>query len=289
MKVNIFLVLVFIFSSCDFFKFKDPENQETPTLARVFDKYLYFSEVKDMIPKGVGKEDSIQILERYINSWVKKQLILTQAETNVSFNEAELERRVMDYRYDLVVYEYKKKYILENLDTVVSEEEIEDYYNKNLDNFELKRNIVKSIFVMVPNDAPRLNRVKSLIKLENEEDLNDLKSYCFRFAARYVLEDTIWFEFDEVIKSTPFARIPDKVQFLKDNKYAEVNDSSFTYLINIRDYKISDQQSPLSFVRDQITNIILNKRKVELVNQMEKEIYNQGVKNKEFEIFEPNS
>jgi predicted house-cleaning noncanonical NTP pyrophosphatase (MazG superfamily) len=52
----------------------------------------------------------------------------------------------------------------------------------------------------------------------------------------------------------------------------------------VKEYRISDNISPLEFVRDDIRTIILNKRKVALAKQLEDEIYNTAILEKEFEI-----
>ena len=62
-------------------------------------------------------------------------------------------------------------------------------------------------------------------------------------------------------------------------------DTAFKYFLYIREYKIQDQLSPLEFVRDQVKNIIINKRKVALSNELENKIYQEGVEQNSFEIF----
>ena len=79
--------------------------------------------------------------------------------------------------------------------------------------------------------------------------------------------------------------IPNKIQFLKENDYIESEDKDYLYFIKILEYKISDQISPLQFVKDEIENIIINKRKLKLSNQLEEKIYNQAKKNNDFKIY----
>ena len=231
------------------------------------------------------KQDSIERAETYIYSWVRKQLLIQEAGRKIDINEAEVERKILDYRFSLIAYEYQSYYIKQNLDTAIGAGEIEKYYTDNIDNFVLKQNIVQAMFVKVPQTAPRTNRIKELILSQKEKDQNELKSYCLSFSTAYHLSDSAWIVFDELVKNSPLAEIPNKIQFLKANRYYETSDDSYLYFLKVAKYRISDNISPLEFVRDDIRNIILNKRKVMLAKRLEDEVYNKAVSEKEFEIF----
>jgi len=275
--------------SCDMIKMKEkreeqPVQRSTP-VARALNNFLYPEDLEGIVGSGISKEDSTNLIERYITSWAKKQLLINEAASKIQFNEVELQRKILDYRYALMVYEFEKQYINKELNTEVTAQEIKDYYNKNQDKFELKQNIVRGLYIKVPNQAPTIELLKKLILSKKMDDKEELKSYCFRFATSYSLEDSTWINFDEIIKNTPLINVANKVQFLKDNKYVESSDDQFNYFIRIDEYKISDQISPLEFVEDQIKNIIINKRKVELANNLEEEVFNRALINNEFEIY----
>lgn len=264
-----------------------PENSfdNSPVVARVYDEKLYEKDIKGMLPENTSSEDSASIISRYVKSWIKKQLLINEAASKIDFDEAELERKILDYRYALMVYEYEKYYINDELNTEVTEEDIKSYYENNISNFELKQNIVRGIFIKVAKDAPKIDRLKKLIHSNKSKDKKELKSYCFRFATSYSLDDSLWVNFEELIKNTPLIGIPNKVQFLKENEHIETEDEDFLYFIRIYEYKISDETSPLEFVRDEIKNIIINKRKLELAKKLEEDIYNEAQENDDFEIY----
>jgi hypothetical protein len=187
-----------------------------------------------------------------------------------------------------MVHEFKQYYINEQLQTQVTEDEIQSYYNSNQDNFELKQNIIRGIFIKLPKEAPKIKKVSKLIRSKKPKDHEELASYCFQFATYYTLEDTVWWNFGELIQSTPLASIPNQEQYLKSNKYVETNDQNFEYFLYINEYKIADQISPLEFVRDDIEEIIVNKRKITLANQLETDIYSEAQTNNDFEIYSGN-
>lgn len=281
------VVLCLLLSACDLIKRKSESETDNirPSVARVGETYLYLDELIGIVPPGTPKADSITRMDAYVNSWVRKQLLIRQAGRQIDINKAEVERKLLDYRYSLIAYEFQTYYIKQNLDTVVAQPEIEQYYKEHLDNFVLKQNIVRATFLKVPQSAPRTKKVKDLIFSNKDKDVEELKSYCLSFAASYHLSDSSWMEFDELVKGTPLVGIPDKVQFLKRTPYYETNDEAYLYFLKVDEYRISDNVSPLQFVRDDIVNVILNRRKVELAKKLDEEVYSKAQENNEFELF----
>lgn len=281
------LALCLLLSSCDLIKRKTESETDNirPSVARVGETFLYLDELIGIVPPGTPKADSITRMDAYVNSWVRKQLLIRQAGRQIDINKAEVERKLLDYRYSLIAYEFQTYYIKQNLDTVVANSEIEQYYNEHLDNFVLKQNIVRATFLKVPQSAPRTKKIKDLIFSTKEKDVEELKSYCLSFAASYHLSDSSWMEFDELVKGTPLVGIPDKVQFLKRTPYYETNDEAYLYFLKVDEYRISDNVSPLQFVRDDIVNVILNRRKVDLAKKLDEEVYSKAQENNEFELF----
>lgn len=254
-------------------------------VARVNATYLYQDDLTGIVMQGTSREDSISRIESYVNNWIRKQLLIQEAARKIDINEAEVERKILDYRFSLIAYEYQSYFVKQNLDTVVSAPEIESYYKDNIDNFILKQNIVQATYIKVPKTAPRTNRLKDLIIAEKAKDQQELKSYCLSFSTAYHLSDSTWLVFDELVKNSPMAEIPNKIQFLKAYPYYETSDDSYLYFLKVRNYRISDNISPLDFVKDEIRNIIINKRKVELARKLEDDVYNNAASEKEFEIY----
>ena len=203
----------------------------------------------------------------------------------MDINEAEVERKILDYRYSIIAYEYQNQMVKKNLDTTVSKQEIQEYYKGNVDNFILKQNIVQATFIKVPKTAPRTDKVKEMIFSNREKDIRELKSYCLSFSAAYQIADSTWMVFDDLVRNSPLAEIPNKIQFLKANPYYETSDDSYLYFLKVDNYRITDNVSPLEFVKDEIRNIILNKRKVELARQLEDEVYKDAVAAEKIEIY----
>jgi hypothetical protein len=281
------IVLAIAACSCDLIRMKSdtPASQGRKAVARVNDVYLYQDELAGIVSDRVTKEDSVMRVTTYIDSWIRKQLLISQAMKTIDINEAEVERKVLEYRYTLIGYEYQNFYINKNLNDSVSDEEVQKYYNDHIDNFILKQNIVRGTFIVVPKGAPRTNRLKDLIYSNKEKDITELRSFCLSFSSAYHIADSSWMEFDKLVVGSPLAEIPNKVQFLKSNPYYETSDAESLYYLKVDEYKISDNVSPLEFVREEIKNIILNKRKVELAKKLEDDVYENAAKRKDFEVY----
>lgn len=287
---NSVLLLLFgaFISSCDLLQVKKEQEvavEEKKPVARVNNAYLYESDLEGIANSTVNSADSADRAESYINQWVRKQLLIDEATNHIEFDEAEIQRKILDYRYSLIAYSYQEFYIRQNLNKEVSEAEILQYYEDNADNFELKQNIIRGKYIKVPNDAPRTTQLRNLMYSKRDQDIETLRSYCFSYATNYSLEDSIWINFDDIIKNTPLAEIPNKVQFLRNRKFVESSDDNAMYFLKIDEYKKTDDIAPLEFVRDQIASIIVNKRKVELADNLEKEVYDKAIQTKAFEIY----
>jgi hypothetical protein len=284
---NYLVIVLLLLSGCDFFRPKTAEvDAGEQVVARVNDQYLYAANLTELLPAGASPEDSARMAERYVRSWVRKQLLISEASKKIELDQQELDRKVQDYRYSLMVYEYEKQYVSKHLNRDISEEEVQEYYEKNKENFQLKQNIVRAMYVKVPKNAPKLGNLREFMPLRQAGDREKVKSYAYRFATDYMLDDGVWVNFEELIMNTPLAGIPNKIQWLRNNTYTETSDEEYLYFLKVQDYKISDEISPLEFVRDQIETIIVNKRKTELATRLEEEIYENARKNNSFEVYE---
>lgn len=282
------LLAAVLVTSCDLIKMKNDSGnatEERQAVSRVGNSYLYRDELAGFIAPGTSQQDSATHIEAYINSWVRKQLLIQEASRKIDIDEAAVERKILDYRYSIIAYEYQTYYVKEHLDTVIANSDIQKYYKGNIDNFVLKQNIVQATFIKVPKNAPRTGKIKELIYSSRDKDEKELKSYCLSFSAAYHISDSSWMVFDELVRNSPLAEIPNKIQFLKTTPYYETSDDSYLYFLMVDQYRISDNISPLEFVKDDIRNIILNKRKVELAKRLEDETYAKALDQKEFEIF----
>ncbi len=253
-------------------------------IARANEDYLYLDDIRDIVPVGTSAKDSIDLVNKHIDNWLHETLVIQKAEDNLTDEQKNVETQLQDYRNSLITYTYEKELVKQKLDTLVSPEEIEKYYDSNQGNFELKDNIIKVIYVKVNKKAPGINDLKKWYKSDVIKDRERLADYCHQFAENFYLNDDSWLLFDDLLKEIPIQAY-NKELFLQNNRFVEVADSANNYFLNIKGFKIRNSRSPLSFEAENIKNIILNQRKLQLITKMKEDIYNDAANTNKIEIY----
>lgn len=278
-KLFLFAVLIALMVGC---KTKNDEK----IIATAFDYSLYQSDIIGIVPKGSSKMDSTTIIKNYINNWIRQKIVLHKAEKNLNSEQKDFAQQIEDYQNSLIIYTYESKLINQLLDTNVSNQDIQNYYNANSDNFQLKDNIIKVNYVKLELKSPLKAKIKNMLfsKKEDVNTKNQLIDICTENAVNFYLDDDAWLLFDDLLKEIPIETY-DQEAYLKSNRTIETKDDNFYYLINIKDFKTRESVSPLSFERDNIRNIIINKRKLELIQKMHKEVFDEATKNNDFKIY----
>lgn len=247
-------------------------------IAGVGSKILYYDQVPDLVPEGTSPTDSIAIIQNYINTWVRRELLFVKAEENLSEEfKKDLENQLQETRANLVIYQYQRQMMLEKLDTAISEEELESYYAGNEKKFMLSSNIVKALFIKVPADVPNLDRIRLWSRSSDIRELQQLESLCYQFAEKFDDFNEDWVTLDRIAVELP-QEIGNQDQYLRYNTWYETKDSSSVYLITFRDYRLRYALAPYDYVRNDIKSIILNNRKFEFLQSLENGIYNDGIK-----------
>ncbi len=228
----------------------------------------------------INKKDSIALVRGIINDWAVKQLLLKKAEENNSIKDnKEIDQLVLEYKQALLINGYKEKLIKQQLDTMVSNEEIEEYYQKNSSNFRLNEELIKVRYIHFPNDLLDKREVVKLFKRGKIDDLEELevRQLSFKFM---MLNDSIWSPTENVLLKTPFSR----EILLKKTKFLQKEDSLGVYLIAIKDVLRRNSVAPIGYIKSTLKQVILHQRKLELIREIEKIILKDAVQNKSFKI-----
>jgi len=282
LKINCLSVflLVLIVASCKNATFNDSDR----VIARVYDEYLYFSDIRDLVPPATLPSDCLSITQNYINNWAKTQLLVYQADKNLSDEQKDFSRQLDDYRNSLIIFNYETEFIRQNLDTLIDVEEIEEYYNRFSGNFKLNENIVQLVYAKVNEDSPYRKKIRDLVESDSEADRDSLEFYCIRYAIDFGLIDNEWITFDELLDMIPL-KVENPEVFLVNNQQIKNYKKPDWFYANILAFGLKDSVSPLSLERDNISSIILNKRKKQLIKNMHEEVYEQAIKENDFEFF----
>jgi hypothetical protein len=189
-----------------------------------------------------------------------------------------------NYKNSLIIYEYENALIRQNLDTLITDEELQNYYDDNQQNFLLKDNLIQIQYVKLPIKSGNIRQFKKLLASNNQDDKNTLSELCEKQASDYFLDDQNWLLFNDLLKQIP-VKTYNQEDFLKNHREFEYQDSMFMYLVRFKDFKIKESVSPFSFEKQRIRDIILNKRKIELIKRMQDDIYANARKKNIFEIY----
>ncbi len=259
------------------------KSHEEP-LARVNDKYLFPTDVNDIFISSLSAEDSLVIMKNFIDKWIKKQLLLEKADLNLTDIQKDVSKQVDEYRSSLLVFKYEQSLIEQKLDTMVTLSEIEQYYSENSSIFLLDQIIVKALFIKLPIDAPNLNMISQLYRSDKNEDIQQLEDYCYQFANKYDHFGEGWIPFENILQELP-TQISNPARHLRYYNYIDQQDSASRYFVYIKDYRLASTEAPIEFVDDNIRSIILNKRKVQFINDLENNIYSDALRKGNFQVY----
>lgn len=250
-------------------------------IARVFDQYLYNTDLQGITNPLISKEDSTQLVNYHVESWVRRNLMVAEAENTISTNQNSIEQQLQDYRESLLLFLYEKELLKQSLDTLVTDEEIETYYQKHKEGFKLRGHVLKAKFVIVRKETPQQSSVKQWMK--NPDDQEKLQDYCYQYALNFSLTPT-WYTLDKFTDEIPI-QTSNTSNFLKNNKFYTTTDENNTYFVWLSDYGLSGNIAPLDYKKQDITKIIVNKRKLRYVKEIEDKIYQKALNEHHFEIY----
>ncbi len=279
-KGFISILVCYSLFSCGYFT----QEAEGVAVARVNDTYLYESDIQGLIPEATSKEDSILLVNSYITRWATQQLLIDQARINLSQDKlAQFTKLVEEYKNDLLTEAYKNAIVLQQMDSVVSENELMEFYEANKENFKLNDELVKVRYLQVDENYSNLPQAREKLSRFNKKDKLELLAMGIQFKS-FNFNDSIWVKKDALLKALPV--LQDKTeQVLKKSNFTQLQDSLGLYLVKIENVLNPNDIAPLSHVRPTIEQIILNKRKLELIKTLETDITKDAIKNNDFEIY----
>lgn len=282
-KISFIVVLscFFMMFGCDVTL---PNQEKGNAIARVYDKYLYESDLSAVVYPGITKLDSIARVTAYVDSWVRREILLYQAEKNLSEQDLDFTKRLEEYRNSLVLYTFETQLVEQKLDTIISDEEIEMYYEENKDNFQLRYTLVKVAYVVVDEHAKEKKVFRDLLKNQDTLLINDFDNLAQEYALSYFSDVDQWMRLDDLLEVIPL-EIFNTESFLKRNKFVSFDKDNFTYMVRFDDYLLEESVSPLDIERGKIRNIILMKRKKMLLNQMNIDLYEKAIREGAFDIY----
>ena len=262
----------------------EKQVESSEPVARAYNKVLTEDELADALPDDLGKEDSSYRAEQFINNWLRENALIHMAELNLPDSAKNFESRLENYRNSLLIYAYEQALVAQKLDTTISEEEVEKYYEANRKDFLLRDYLVKVVFIKVNREAPKLSRLERWFESAGDKDFARIEEYAYQYAENYFFNSDDWLYLDDLVKEMP-VDIEEKDELLKKDNLVKLEDDKFVYYLKVLDFRMKDSVAPLSVVRDNIHDLILNRRKVQLVERARKQVFEDAMNDKEIEVY----
>ena len=277
MKRSLFIFTTLLLTTCSTIS----DNNSNDLIARAGENFLY----QNQLPSFSSEQDSILRYLNYIERWAKEKILYDLSLTNLSQSKKnDLDLLVEKYKVDLYINSYKDLIVNSRIDSIVTDQEIESFYNMNIDNFKLNENLLKYRYLKVPSDNINISRIRRYIQRLNESDRDFLDSLNFQFADLKI-NDTMWFTEREVISSIEFINQKNKSNYMRINRLYELEDDQYTNYFIVKDLLKSGNIPPLSYLYDRIKSNIINQRKLNLIQNINKEILNDALKSSKYEVF----
>ena len=283
MKISRFFSLCFlVIFSCDLAL--KPNSQDS--IARVNSSFLTLDDIDTALFEGLSQQDSLIQIQNAINNWATEQLLQDGARINLEARQqSEFEILVQQYKSDLYTSAYLEALVKQNLDTTITNQELEEVYNQNKELFVLKEDLIKLRYINHDKNLPNSNEIKRRFRRYNAEDRTVLDTISLQFNS-FFLNDSVWIKSSQVIsKIKPLKKGFNKV-LLKKINFIQLKDSLGLYLMEVKDLLEIGSQAPMAYALPTLKQIIINKRKLKLVNQLKSESVDDAMKNKKFEIYE---
>lgn len=285
MRIVLLFVLSFSLNSCDWI---DRLNDDRIPVARVKEAFLYTEDIHELMPELESKEDSLNFIKNFSEKWVEEQILLDRAAYNLNEDLVDIDAKVRSYRNSLLIYAYEQALVGEKLDTNFTQMQVANYYNQHTEDFVLKQSIYNMVFLKLDQSTPRLNELREWFNYtDKKEKLSLLTDYALQFGLDYSLDDQKWWRMEELIRRLPLSA--DSLVLLSEKqKLIEFNKAGYLYLFEVSDFLEGGQAAPLAMVESEIKKIVLNKRKVQLVKELRKDLISDAASKNHIEYFQPN-
>ena len=276
---NIILILLII--SCEL-----ENNSKEEPIARVNDNFLFFSDLQESLDENMSQNDSILAVNSAINNWASKKLLYEKAIFNLSNSKQnELDQLVRSYESDLYISNYEKEWLKTRVDTIVSNDQLQSYYNDNKNKFRLRQDILLARFIELPIENFNKTQIVSSFRRLNFQDKIYLDSISLQFKSSFI-NDSVWLRPELFFNKFKIENKAKYNRYLKKKSFFEIKDLESLYLVYISDILIKNDYAPMSYVKPTLVQILLNKRKLDMKKQLKTDILKQGISEKNFEIYD---
>ena len=277
MREKFLILIAILLSSCN--ELTSIKNDKL--VSRVGENYLYESEIPDFSLY----EDSLIRKKVFIDSWAREKILFDLSLVNLDQKSIiNLDELIERYKRDLYINSYKDILVNSMVDSIISDSEIDEYYDKNLNKFKLNEDLIKFRFVKIPLDNINLNKIRNGLIRYSSFDMELIDSLSFQLAS-YNLNDSLWITKRDFFNQVDFVNYENQKKYVKKGQLISKRDSMYVNLLFIDDILQANSVAPRSYLTDRIKSTIYNNRKILLIKELNKEIINDAIKSKKYELY----
>lgn len=270
-RVILYILLITFMVSCKEFTFPTFRSSDD-LLAKVGSKRLYMDQVDGIFSENMSHSDSLEILKAHVESWVIRQIKISEAEKLFQKDEDDIKKLLDNYYNSLLIYKYDE-YISAMVDTTVTMPEMLEYYADNRDNFRLSSPIVKAKLLTIPSDYREPKELQEILCSKRPEAIFDLIDLASKNNLRYEDFTSSWSYLFDVTKQIPFTS-KSVDDFADGKRYYEVDDGVSIYMMSVEDYRSAGEYAPLEMVESSIKRAINTLKRNEKIAHMCDSSYN---------------
>ena len=247
---------------------------ESTVLATVFDHDLEIQDIPDDLKNNENSDDRNALLNAYVDQWVRKMLLLHEAEKRKP-ESLDIEKLIEDYKQSLLISNLEKQVIDEEMDTLVTAEEMDQIYVQIKENFVQDFPIIRLNYIKISEKAPRIDKFYEWWKNDNYASMD---AYIEKYAVSAILGQEEWWEWNDIQNQIDEQIL--KLYNFKKPRNIQKNIGEFEYFINVFEFVDKGETSPLSYIEEQVRNIIIQRRKVTVMNEYLERLYQNEIKKK---------
>ena len=279
------LSLLLLMASCQ--ALSSTWHSQDRRVARIGMDVLYESEIASLLPPGTSPADSAQMVRQYIDTWALSKLLLLKAKEELSKSDRDISDQMEELRRSILGFRYEKLYVENNLDTVVSVKELEDYYNEHSRNYVFSYSVVKARFVRISSVSPYYETIKAGFRIDNPTSNAELAELCKGVAEKYSQFGGEWISAG-VLAGEIGRSSEDCEKDLASGSFFEYEEGDSRVLVYIFERVAPGEVSPFAFNKARIQETVISKRKQELISKLERELLSEAIGNKKLKIYDYN-
>ena len=273
------MALVLLATSCSLFQSRGD------VLAKIGKDVLYKSDVAKLVPPGTSPEDSVYMVDQYVRSWALVRLKTLKATEQLTPDERDISKEIESFRNDLLSFRYEKMFMESRIDTMVSRDQVEAYYEEHPQSFKYDYSVVKARYIVINVRSPYYSNIKELYKSKDEDKVAELAELSRSYAERYEDYGDRYVSIPQVAKDVGMMVSDLEEISAKQNSYILEGDQKNTLIFFVDRYA-PGTLTPLEFNEEKIKDAIISIRKQEILSKLEQDLLKEALENKKLQIYD---